>query len=271
MNIKEGFGWYYQLCGMRGVVAAITFRHFGRPPELAVVPPGSNFPVYLRMNTSDFCAYKDVLISQTKQYDPGALDFTPKVIVDAGAHIGMASILFARKYPSAKILAIEPEPSNFAALVRNTSPYKTIIPIQAALWKETGEVALGRSNAHVKGAFQILESGELRVRAITMEKLMCENEIDAIDILKVDIEGAEKEVFVNCAWIKKIRVIAIELHDRIAPGCRSVVENAANEFYLKPQGEVTFFFRKCASSLEPSTKNISQHQIEHGYNNQVST
>jgi FkbM family methyltransferase len=161
--------------------------------------------------------------------------------VDAGAHIGMASVLFALKYPTARIIAIEPEPSNFAALVRNTAPYKTITPIQAALWREDGEVTLGASNAHPKGAFQIVENGHQQVRAITMDTVMRETGIHSIDLLKVDIEGAEIEVFESCTWISNVRVIAIELHDRVRPGCSSLVKSAASDRRCNQQGEVTFF------------------------------
>jgi FkbM family methyltransferase len=171
-------------------------------------------------------------------------DFSPKIIVDAGAHIGMASILFALKYPGARIIAIEPEPSNFAALIRNTAPYKTITPIQAALWREDGDVTLGESNAHPKGAFQIVENGRKRVRAITMDTVMRESGIHFIDLLKVDIEGTEIELFEFCPWINNVRVIAIELHDRVRPGCSSAVKKAAKDLRFTQQGEVAFFIRQ---------------------------
>lgn len=220
------------------------FRFLGWPRQLTTTPPGSKSPVSLRMDTSDFCAYCDVLICQTRRYDPEGLDFSPATIVDAGAHIGMASILFARRYPLAKIIAIEPEPSNFALLLKNTASYKNIVPICAALWKEDGEVTLGRSDVHVKGAFQVVENGEIRARAMTMETLMRETGIQSIDILKVDIEGSEKEVFDTCNWIDNVRVIAIELHDRVRAGCRSAVETAARDFQSLERGEVTFFLRQ---------------------------
>jgi FkbM family methyltransferase len=241
VGLWQGLKWYYELCGSRGVYAVTSFRLCGRPRELAIVPPQSNHRVYLRVDTSDFCAYRDVLTFRSKSYDPGIPGFSPNVIVDAGAHIGMASVLFALKYPAAKIIAIEPEPSNFAALVRNTAPYKTIAPIQAALWREDGEVTLGASNAHPKGAFQIVEHGHQRVRAITMDTVMRENGIHSIDLLKVDIESAEIEVFESCPWIRNVRVIAIELHDRVRPGCSSVVKRAAKDLHCDQQGEVTFF------------------------------
>ena len=235
--------WYYEFSGIRGVSAATSFRLVGRPRELAITPSGARYPVFLRLSTSDVCSYRDVLICQDKRYDPGIPDFSPQTIIDVGAHIGMASLLFAYRYPKTRIIAVEPEPANFTALVRNVSPYKNIVPVQAALWKEDGEVGLGKSTAHPKGAFAIAEEGERRVRAITMGTLMKETGVNTIDFLKVDIEGAEKEVFQNCAWLKNVRVMAIELHDRVRPDCRSAVESAAIGFRCDRQGDVTFFVR----------------------------
>jgi FkbM family methyltransferase len=240
VSLWRGLKWYYEVCGSRGVCAITSFRLCGRPRELSIVPLQSNHRVYLRIDTSDFCAYRDVLIFKSKSYDPGIPGFSPTTIVDAGAHIGMASILFALKYPDARIIAIEPEPSNFALLVRNTAPYHTITPIQAALWREDGEVNLGASNVHPKGAFQIVEKGQQRVRAITMDTLMREAGIRSIDLLKMDIEGAEVEVFESCPWIENVRVIAIELHDRVRTGCSSAVRSAARDLHCDQQGEVTF-------------------------------
>src|ERR1700722_8950488 len=212
--------WYYEFSGMRGVSAATSFRVFRRPRELAITPPGSDYPVFLRLSTSDVCAYRDVLICQDKPYDPRIPNFSPRTIVDVGAHIGMASLLFARRYPMAKIIAV-----------------------QAALWKENGEVRLGKSTAHPKGAFAIAEDGDQRVRAVTMETLMRENELSTIDFLKVDIEGAERDVFQSCVWIKNVRVMAIELHDRVRPDCWSTVQSATVDFRSDRQGDIAFFVR----------------------------
>jgi FkbM family methyltransferase len=244
VRIWKSLNWYLRLGGIRAVGATATFRLLGQPRLLKTTPPGCNSPVYLRIDTSDFCAYYDVLIAKTRQYDLEGLTFSPATIVDAGAHIGMASILFARRYPLSKIIAIEPEPSNFALLLRNTSSYKNILPICAALWREDGEVTLGSSNVHPKGAFQIVENGETRVRALTMDTLMRETGIQSIDILKVDIEGSETDVFASCNWIDNVRVIAIELHDRVRAGCRCTVETAAKDFRSMERGELTFFLRQ---------------------------
>jgi FkbM family methyltransferase len=244
MSILDGINWYYRFSGARGVIAVSLSRIFGWPRILKIVPPDSTAPVFLRLNTSDICAYRDVLVIQDKPYLPLEQDFRPDTIVDVGAHIGMSALLFAKKYPGAKIIAIEPEPSNFAALVKNTSAYPSILPVHAALWNKPGHVFLGKSAAHPKGAYQIVESGGIEVPAITMEMLMRETGITSIGLLKMDIEGAEKQVFQQCEWLKDVCVLTIELHDRIVPGCRSAVEYAADGFRSYDLGKVTFFVRE---------------------------
>jgi|SRR5580704_8443384 FkbM family methyltransferase len=244
----QGVGWYLKLGGIRAVCCVAAYRLFGRPRLLKTKAHRSKFPIYLRIDTSDFCAFYDILISKSKQYGLEDPPFSPQTIVDAGAHIGIASILFARRYPLSRIVAVEPEPSNFALLLKNIAPYKNIQPICAAIWKETGEVTLGSSSVHPKGAFQITENGGTRVRALTIDALMREADLQSIDLLKIDIEGSEKEVFDSCNWISRVQVIAIELHDRIKLGCRHAVEAATRDFRSKAHGEITFFVRQHESS-----------------------
>jgi FkbM family methyltransferase len=243
MKVLDGLKWHYELWGMRGVCAQTSSRIFGWPRELDVTPRGFANPVHLRLGTSDFCSYRDVLIEKEKKYEPDIPNFSPRNIVDAGAHIGMASIGFAVRYPTAKIIALEPEPANYKALLRNVAPYRSIIPVQAALWKEDGEVGLEASDAHPRGAFQVVDNGRTKVRAMTMRTLMRETGLDSIDLLKLDIEGAEREVFEACDWIGVVQVIAVELHDRIKPGCRTAVQTATDKLRSYEQGDITFYLQ----------------------------
>jgi hypothetical protein len=65
--------------------------------------------------------------------------------------------------------------------------------------------------------------------------------IDHIDLLKIDIEGAEKEVFEACDWQDRLDSIVIELHDRYTPGCSEVVNSALQGFSQSTSGDLTFF------------------------------
>ena len=129
--------------------------------------------------------------------------------------------------------------SKFAALVTNVAPYGNVTPSRAALWNNDGQITLGGSDARRKGAFQVVENGDTRVPAVTMDTRMRESGSETIDLLKVDIEGAEKEVFAARDRIKKVRIFAVELDDRIRPGCRPVVGAAAIGFHPDQRGGVT--------------------------------
>jgi FkbM family methyltransferase len=178
------------------------------------------------------------------------LPFTPEVIVDAGANIGMASIFFANRFPAAKIFAIEAEASNFELLTRNVRPYPKITPIHTALWNRDGQISVSEpdpsTGAAGKWGCVTHEGAGVKVAAITMRTLMRQLQIGSIDVLKVDIEGAEKEVFEACDWVQDIRCLMIELHDRFKPGCSEAVDSAMRGFSKREKGETTFYLRQAA-------------------------
>jgi len=194
------------------------------------------FPFYLRLNTSDIKVCQDVLLEYEYHV---TLIHPPKVIVDAGANIGLTSIFFANQYPSARIFAIEPEPSNFEMLQRNVSRYDNIVPIKAALWNNESEITLVDPGLD-KWGFQVQDSASSEaargeyVTAITVDSLMSRYDIAKIDILKIDIEGAEKEVFESSdSWIENINLIIVELHDRLKQGCSTSLDRATSGFALR--------------------------------------
>ena len=124
--------------------------------------------------------------------------------------------------------SIEPEESNFDLLVENTSLYPNIIPLKAALWHENARISLTDPGMGKWGfrteAVNIDKSTSLNFResvtAITVDQLMKDYGLSKIDILKIDIEGAEKEVFSNTSkWITQVNSIIIELHDWMKQGC----------------------------------------------------
>jgi FkbM family methyltransferase len=189
--------------------------------------------MYIRLNSTDLNVLNTALIKEDYSLK---LKREPRIIIDAGANIGMTTLFFAQKYPHASIYAIEPEEENFALLQKNTRHIPRVVCIQAALWNQNGPVQLYDRKTGQWGfaVFNEKDSrGDLRsrIQGITLSALMETYQIEHIDILKMDIEGSEKEVFEDCAgWIQKVGVIAVELHERIKPGCRRVFYNATNHF-----------------------------------------
>jgi FkbM family methyltransferase len=213
-------------------VSALTRR------DVLVSVPGICEPVKIRPGTSDKYCFEQVFLDNS--YD---LPFQkePRLIVDGGANVGYASIFFANHYSRASILAVEPEPSNFAALVANIRPYPQIKPIRAALWDKAQPVVVDNSDeswaAFVTGADSLPESrgSVVTVEGITIGDLLKMSGEQTIDILKLDVEGAEKEIFSapDCSWLSKTKVLIIELHDRMVPGCSAALEKALEGYSFR--------------------------------------
>lgn len=246
MSLLTGPRMYYSLLGPFGVFLGATARLLGRKIEVAVQIAGVRHPVHLRVRTADVSLCQQILLDA--QYE-STLAVRPRVIVDAGANIGLASIFYANRYPEAKIVAIEPEPSNYEMLRKNVALYPNVVPIQAAVWSEK-KMLSGTSVDTGHHAYQVREENGLddqghcgTVRGLTLRELMMDLGIQKIDLLKVDIEGSEKEVFENSAnWIGDVGIIAIEMHERIRSGCNDSVYRAAEDFEVRWQrGETTYF------------------------------
>jgi FkbM family methyltransferase len=200
----------------------------------------NKFPyVYLRLGTSDVIVFNAIFYG--KEYEFSVKEY-PKIIVDAGANIGLSTIYFANKYPDAKIIAIEPEENNYKFLVKNTENYANVVRIKAALWDKIDEIDLVNTGLGNWG-FMVSSNNnynQLKTRikqnlhltkTITIGKIISDYSIEKIDILKMDIEGAEKEVFSNAAeWIGNVKAIIVELHERMKNGCNRSFYNNTNGF-----------------------------------------
>jgi FkbM family methyltransferase len=194
----------------------------------------------------------------------------PKVIVDAGANIGLTAVFYANKYPNATIIAIEPEAANFEMLKENTASYPNIIAQRVALWNMDCDLDIldpgdglwdfwgFRTNAPETSP--TLGKRGL-VRGLTLDRLMRDNHISHIDLLKLDIEGAEKEVCESpSGWIGQVGALAVELHDRFKEGCTAAVFAATKGFEHRwKRGETTFIAR-CQSPGQCSAERTCSPQ-----------
>ena len=198
--------------------------------------PGVRHPVYLRSKTSDVSAFRQIFVH--KEYNIN-FEFQPETIIDAGGNIGLAAVYFANRFPKARIITIESEQSNFDLLEKNVSPYPNIIPYKRAISNLAGQFI----NVVDKGFGKwgaVTETGESSqggnvidsVETISVDKIILENNLDIIDIFKIDIEGAEKELFASNFenWLPKTRCLIIELHDDLKKGASKNFFNAVSKF-----------------------------------------
>jgi FkbM family methyltransferase len=253
---------YFKIAGIGGIATYIHSKVTKNPasPRLRTVKHAElKAPVQLRIPSSDVLTYWQVFID--KEYEIST-NRDPKVIVDAGANVGLASIFFANRFPDARIFAIEPENSNFELLLKNVAPYKNIVPIHAALWNENKYISLvdpglGNSGFMTQdGTVGTTSFGQQLhlTKAMTIDQIMKDWSIDRIDILKVDIEGAELEVFSDTSsWIESVDSLIVELHERMRPGCKKSFSDATEDFDIKwTKGENVIVSRSSGSLTRPS-------------------
>ena len=124
----------------------------------------------------------------------------------------MTALYFVARYPQARIFAIEPNPDNFALHKRNTASEPRITALQACVtplprqtvFIETSGPAWGfRTNSAQRG---------VPVRGVSLAELMDDYGLARIDFLKIDIEGAERDVFAEGEFLTRVSAIVAELH-----------------------------------------------------------
>jgi FkbM family methyltransferase len=189
--------------------------------------PGVRTPLLCRTFGSDRWVVRGVFGEQ--QYDI-ALQDPPELIIDAGANVGYASVYFANKYPNAHIIAIEPDPENCALFHRNCAAYRNVELIQGALWTSRTDLII-ENCADESWAFRVVEtpaSTNNSFKGFTVADILRHSGKQHIDLLKLDIEGSEEQLFSSDyeSWIGHVKNMMIELHGQ---RCRDVVLAATQE------------------------------------------
>lgn len=112
-----------------------------------------------------------------------------RVIVDAGANIGNHAAYWSAFVPHEAILAFEPEPENFALLVRNLAHDPSAFCYRAALSDRAGTTRMVIDTQN-RGRTRIVEDGPLEVRCFRLDALG----LDGVTLLKIDVEGHQAPV-----------------------------------------------------------------------------
>jgi FkbM family methyltransferase len=200
--------------------------------------PGYAGPFHLRKDTADHGTFVDVIWREV--YAAHAVPTVrPRVIVDAGANVGYTTAYWARTYPDAQVIAIEPSADNFALLECNTARYPKVRVLRGGLWPRPGFLRIKNPTADTD-AFRVREvdEGVDVVPAITPEDILRMSPTGSIDILKMDIEGAEHELFSSDPqWLDRVTgTLVVEVHERLRPGCLKTVTHAVARYGFIERG-----------------------------------
>lgn len=175
------------------------------------------YPIFLRPGSTDL----DVLLQFLgDQHYEMAYPSGIKYILDGGANIGLGAVFFANKLQDAQIVAVEPDEANFKILQKNTANYPQIKLVKAGLWGNSGWLNV-YNQQEGEWALMVSESKvPTDISAYSIGDILRKNSFPQFDLIKLDIEGSEKEVFGSddTEWLSKVKVLIIEFHDGMRPG-----------------------------------------------------
>ena len=195
---------------------------------------GYPYKIHYRDNISDLAVIEQIFFQNEYKAVPISLD--ARLIIDCGSNIGCSVVYFLNRFPNARIVAIEPDDENYALLLKNVEPYgDRVIPIKAGVWSHATGLKLEKGIDGLSWSLEVrpVKQGEVAdLNAITIDDAVRKAGGDSIDLLKLDVEGAEAELFAGgyASWLDRAKVLAIELH---GPRCEKPFYTAMSDYHHK--------------------------------------
>ena len=190
--------------------------------------------------------WHDIFVRRTLSFDAGTDG--PRVL-DCGANVGLASIWIKRAYPRARITAFEADPAIYGVLRRNLqlNQLNDIEAVHAAVWRDTQPIPF-RSEGTDSGAIDQVAADTpgavVEVPAIRLRDYLAHEQV--VDLLKLDIEGAEGEVLADAAdLLPRVAALHVEVHDfdarhRLLPRCLTLLEEHGFAYALDDFSSATW-------------------------------
>jgi FkbM family methyltransferase len=187
------------------------------PRFLNVRPRFLKHPVKLRARTSDPFVFRQIMIES--EYLP-LKDLRVATILDLGANIGLASAWFLNCFPDARVFAVEADADNCAACRDNLAAYGIRARVlHGAAWSRREMLTLHRKSS---AADNFVENAgdtageQMPVQGWDIANLIEMSGFAQIDLLKIDIEGAEEAIFRAkvSGWLPRVHNLCVELHGK---------------------------------------------------------
>ncbi len=190
----------------------LPLRNAMRRVRLTALPE----ELYVRLGSTDWYVLEEIFLD--KVYEPitqrGLSDV--RNVVDLGANAGFSLRLWQTLYPAARVIAVEPDSENLKMCRYNArTDSGEACFVEACVAGKARRVSLDRSGGAWKFAIRELEHQEEEsLPAMTLPQILASCDVHGpVDLLKCDIEGAESELFAECAdWIGRVRNLVVELH-----------------------------------------------------------
>lgn len=192
---------------------------------------GQEVSLYMRMD--DLPVFYDIFLDEV--YRPVLPAEKPAIIVDLGAHIGLASVYFALTCSPGKIIAVEPDLQNGLLFQKNTRLFPCQL-IQGAISETDRPLYYHADALSYKGSTSDHNPAMLKVPGISIRSLLHTPEFSEADILKADMEGAERILLKQHQdWLPFTKYIIMEVHDeRLASDFMELLAQNGFKAMMKP-------------------------------------
>ena len=265
-NYIRAFGW---LVGIRLLLAMHRANVKQCDHVRAWKIPGYQAVIHLRDTVSDHATFFQCIVRNQyafnsfpqgrelqQSYEIEVSRGRQPLIIDCGGNIGLSTVWYAQQMPLARIVVVEPDLNNFNLLKRNVAIYgKRVTVIHGGVWDRPANLQIlnPESGSAAFRVAELLTDSQIGLRAYSIDELCVLGGGGDPFIVKLDIEGAQAQVFrSNTDWTKRTRLIALELDDWLMPWKGTsrpfFLELANQPFDYLIAGEAIFCFR------DPSSK-----------------
>jgi FkbM family methyltransferase len=137
-----------------------------------------------------------------------------RTFLDAGSNIGAAALYFAYCSPNARVVCVEPSPRALRLLQRNAAQIEQADIVRAAIAEEDGEVVLHEMPDTQSSSLRPREGAidSVTVPGRTLDAVLTDLGIEDLDVLKLDVEGAELEILRGFTGLERVGLILAEIH-----------------------------------------------------------
>jgi len=178
--------------------------------------------------------FRDIYVEENYKFNTNS---ESPVIIDCGANLGLSTIYFSNLFPASKIFSFEPDAEIFKLLSKNISVFnKNNVELRnEAVWINDSEIQM--SNDGADGGSLVYSNKSSIVKAIRLKEFL--NNFKKIDMLKIDIEGAETEVILDCKdSLNNVNNLFIEYHSHQSENQQlsnilSVLESNNFRYFIK--------------------------------------
>jgi FkbM family methyltransferase len=227
--------------GLRTYRAAARMDRDGSQPHHCFPSRRYGQPVFFRPQSQDLA----ILIQNLFRDEYGLLPrgLRPEFVIDAGSYIGDVSLYYLRRFPDCRVVALEPNDANHAIAELNLQAYgPRVTLLHKGLWSQS--TWLKMEGERDFGKLVPSDDGRGVIECVSIDSIMATYGFPRLDVLKLDVEGAELEIVAQHPgkWLDRTRLIIVEFHGPdIQDRCSRVLAAAG---FVGSQYRSVYYFAK---------------------------